>query len=121
MTAANIDPTWRDFPAVERLTKVLGRRVEIVNDADAAGIAEMRFGVGKDRPGVVIFLTLGTGVGSGTFVDGKLVPNTPSSARWRSAAGPPNVGPRRPRGSGAGSRGRRGPWTSTSTCTPSTT
>jgi polyphosphate glucokinase len=75
-TAANLDPAWIDFPVVERLTRVLGRPVSIVNDADAAGIAEMRFGVGRDQPGVVIFLTLGTGAGSGVFVDGKLVPNT---------------------------------------------
>jgi polyphosphate glucokinase len=75
-TAANIDPGWVEYPIVERLGKSLGRPVAIVNDADAAGIAEMRFGMGKDQPGVVIFLTLGTGVGSGVFVDGRLVPNT---------------------------------------------
>ena len=75
-SAANIDPAWIDFPVVERLTRVIGRPVTIINDADAAGIAEMRFGIGRDQPGVVIFLTLGTGVGSGVFVDGKLVPNT---------------------------------------------
>jgi polyphosphate glucokinase len=75
-SAANIDPAWIGFPVVERLRKATGRPVSIVNDADAAGIAEMRFGIGRDRPGVVIFLTLGTGVGSGVFVDGKLVPNT---------------------------------------------
>lgn len=75
-SAANIDPGWVDFPVVERIRKATGRPVSIVNDADAAGIAEMRFGVGKDQPGVVIFLTLGTGVGSGVFVDGVLVPNT---------------------------------------------
>jgi polyphosphate glucokinase len=74
--AGNIDDSWIGFPVVERLRKVTGRPVSIVNDADAAGIAEMRFGIGRDRPGVVIFLTLGTGVGSGVFVDGKLVPNT---------------------------------------------
>jgi polyphosphate glucokinase len=74
-SAANIDPAWIDFPVVERLTRVLGRPVSIINDADAAGIAEMRFGVGRDQPGVVIFLTLGTGVGSGVFNDGVLVPN----------------------------------------------
>lgn len=76
MTAANIDPAWQGFPAAERLSRALVRPVSVVNDADAAGIAEMRFGVGKDRPGVVIVLTLGTGVGSSVFVDGKLVPNT---------------------------------------------
>jgi polyphosphate glucokinase len=75
-SAANIDKTWVDFPVVEQLGRSLGRPVSIINDADAAGIAEMRFGVGRDKPGVVIFLTLGTGVGSGVFVDGKLVPNT---------------------------------------------
>jgi polyphosphate glucokinase len=74
--AGNIDQAWIGFPVVERLRKATGRPVTIVNDADAAGIAEMRFGVGKDRGGVVIFLTLGTGVGSGVFIDGKLVPNT---------------------------------------------
>ncbi len=74
--AGNIDPSWIGFPVVERLRKATGRPVTIVNDADAAGIAEMRFGAGKDRQGVVIFLTLGTGVGSGVFLDGKLVPNT---------------------------------------------
>ena len=76
MTAANIDPTWVDFPVVERMGRLLKRPVSIINDADAAGIAEMRFGIGKDKPGVVIFLTLGTGVGSGVFNDGVLVPNT---------------------------------------------
>lgn len=75
-SAANIDAAWVNFPVVERLRKATGRPVSIVNDADAAGIAEMRFGVGRDQPGVVIFLTLGTGVGSGVFIDGVLVPNT---------------------------------------------
>ena len=75
-SAANIDQAWVGFPVVERLRKATGRPVTIVNDADAAGIAEMRFGIGRDKPGVVIFLTLGTGVGSGVFNDGVLVPNT---------------------------------------------
>jgi polyphosphate glucokinase len=76
LTAANIDPAWVDYPIADKLSKSLKRSVSIVNDADAAGIAEMRFGVGAGKPGVVIFLTLGTGVGSGVFVDGTLVPNT---------------------------------------------
>ena len=76
LTAANIDAAWMHYPIADRLSYLLKRRVEIVNDADAAGIAEMRFGVAAGRPGTVIFLTLGTGVGSGVFVDGKLVPNT---------------------------------------------
>ncbi|HET7494442.1 MAG TPA: ROK family protein [Candidatus Limnocylindrales bacterium] len=75
-TAANIDPGWVGFPIADKLSKSLKRRVEIVNDADAAGIAEMRYGVGAGRSGTVIFLTLGTGVGSGVFLDGTLVPNT---------------------------------------------
>jgi polyphosphate glucokinase len=75
-TAANIDPTWVEFPITQKLSKSLKRPVTIVNDADAAGTAEMRFGVGAGRQGVVVLLTLGTGVGSAVFVDGKLVPNT---------------------------------------------
>jgi len=74
--AGNIDQSWIDFPVVERLGRVLKRPIFIINDADAAGIAEMRFGVGVGRSGTVIFLTLGTGVGSGVFWDGVLVPNT---------------------------------------------
>jgi len=76
LTAANIDPAWVGYPIADKLGKTLKRKVSIVNDADAAGIAEMRFGVGAGQRGVVIFLTLGTGVGSGVFVDGTLVPNT---------------------------------------------
>jgi polyphosphate glucokinase len=76
LTAANIDAAWVDYPVAEKLGKALKRQVSIVNDADAAGIAEMRFGIGAGKRGTVIFLTLGTGVGSGVFVDGVLVPNT---------------------------------------------
>jgi polyphosphate glucokinase len=74
--AGNIDQAWIGYPVVDRLTRATGRPITIVNDADAAGIAEMRFGIGRDKQGVVIFLTLGTGVGSGVFNDGRLVPNT---------------------------------------------
>jgi polyphosphate glucokinase len=76
LTAANIDPAWVDFPIAEKLSKSMKRSVSIVNDADAAGIAEMRFGIGQGRPGGVIFLPLGPGVATGVFVDGILVPNT---------------------------------------------
>jgi polyphosphate glucokinase len=94
MTATNIDGRWIGFPVVDRLAKVTGRPVTIINDADAAGIAEMRFGVGRDRMGTVVFLTLGTGVGSGVFIDGRLVPNVEfgtmeirgKPAEWRSAS-----------------------------------
>ncbi len=74
-TAANIDAGWTDYPATAALTKALRRGVEVLNDADAAGLAEMRFGAGRGEPGTVIVLTLGTGVGSALFYDGKLVPN----------------------------------------------
>ncbi len=76
MTAGNVDPGWVEYPAQEHLERVLGRPVTLVNDADAAGLAEMRFGAGVGRRGVVLVLTLGTGTGSGLFVDGVLVPNT---------------------------------------------
>jgi polyphosphate glucokinase len=75
-TAANIDAEWVDFNAEAALQPVLRRPVMVLNDADAAGLAEMRFGAGRGRLGVVLILTLGTGVGSALFVDGKLVPNT---------------------------------------------
>jgi polyphosphate glucokinase len=75
-SAANIDQAWIDFPAELELSRALGRPTTLVNDADAAGVAEMRFGAGVGRKGVVLVLTLGTGLGSGMFVDGILVPNT---------------------------------------------
>jgi len=56
--------------------KATGRPVAVVNDADAAGIAEMKFGAGAGRRGVVMMITLGTGIGTALFVDGALVPNT---------------------------------------------
>jgi polyphosphate glucokinase len=75
-TAANISEEWIGFPIAERLEETIGRRVIVLNDADAAGLAEMRFGAGAGRDGTVITLTLGTGVGSAIFTDGILVPNT---------------------------------------------
>lgn len=75
-TAANIDKKWLGLDAVELFEKATGRPVVVVNDADAAGIAEMKFGAGAGRAGVVMMITLGTGIGSALFVDGALVPNT---------------------------------------------
>ena len=75
-TAANIDAAWVDFDAGRALESALKRTVVVLNDADAAGLAEMRFGAGVGEGGVVFVLTLGTGVGSGMFNDGLLVPNT---------------------------------------------
>jgi polyphosphate glucokinase len=76
VTAVNIGPGWSDEPAADVIGAAISRRVQVVNDADAAGLAEMRFGAGRDRRGTVIMLTLGTGIGSAVFVDGVLVPNT---------------------------------------------
>jgi polyphosphate glucokinase len=76
LTAANVDPLWLGAPAQEIFTAALGRPCTLVNDADAAGLAEMRFGSGRGERGVVLLLTLGTGIGSALFVDGMLVPNT---------------------------------------------
>ncbi len=75
-TAANLDEKWRDLPARDLFAEQCGVPVTLLNDADAAGIAEMAFGAGKDRQGTVLMVTLGTGVGSALFVDGLLVPNT---------------------------------------------
>lgn len=79
-SAANIDESWLEIDADRLFTDALGRAAEeavvMINDADAAGLAEMRFGAGRGRDGVVMMLTFGTGIGSGLFVDGVLVPNT---------------------------------------------
>ncbi len=75
-SAANIDPLWVDYDLESHLRQALKRPVFVLNDADAAGLAEMRFGAGAGEPGVVFVLTLGTGLGSGMFNDGVLVPNT---------------------------------------------
>jgi polyphosphate glucokinase len=76
LTAANVDQAWLGAPAERIFSQALGRACALVNDADAAGLAEMRFGAGRDERGVVLMLTLGTGIGSALFVDGTLVPNT---------------------------------------------
>jgi polyphosphate glucokinase len=75
-TAANVDHSWIGTDAAELSVGVLGRRAECLNDADAAGFAEMRWGAGRGETGVVFMLTFGTGIGSALFYDGKLVPNT---------------------------------------------
>lgn len=75
-TAANVDKSWIGTNGSELFSRHVNGPVQVVNDADAAGIAEMRFGAGRDRKGVVIMLTLGTGIGSAVFLDGQLVPNT---------------------------------------------
>jgi len=75
-SAANVDEAWIGVQADELFSKVLQRPTVVINDADAAGLAEVRYGAGRDRDGVIILLTLGTGIGSAIFSDGKLLPNT---------------------------------------------
>ncbi|MFZ9931888.1 MAG: polyphosphate--glucose phosphotransferase [Chthoniobacterales bacterium] len=72
----NMDSMWHGFEAATFLTAKLGRPAVVMNDADAAGVAEIRYGAGRGVAGVVVLLTLGTGIGSALFLDGKLVPNT---------------------------------------------
>ena len=76
LTAANIDKSWVNTDASALFTKATGSPVHVLNDADAAGIAEMTFGAGKGRAGVVVMITLGTGIGFAVFNDGVLLPNT---------------------------------------------
>jgi polyphosphate glucokinase len=76
LTAANVDKSWIGTDVDALLTVKLGRSVHVINDADAAGFAEARFGAAKGVKGVVIMATLGTGIGSALILDGKLVPNT---------------------------------------------
>ncbi len=76
-TAANIDKSWINTRIEKLFTQTLGNPCYVINDADAAGIAEMRFGAGKDHTeGVVMMITIGTGLGTAIFVKGNLLPNT---------------------------------------------
>lgn len=75
-TAANISPEWIGIEARRVFAGITRHRVTVINDADAAGYAEMHFGAGRGHAGVVILVTLGTGIGSAIFVNGHLVPNT---------------------------------------------
>lgn len=76
-SAANVDQGWIGTDLSAALSDRLGRPVGVLNDADAAGVAEMRFGAGREhQAGVVLIVTLGTGIGSALFTDGVLVPNT---------------------------------------------
>ena len=71
----NLDDRWVDFDADTEFEKVLGRPVHVINDADAAGVAEARFGAAKGTEGRVLVMTLGTGIGSGAVYNGELLPN----------------------------------------------
>ncbi len=76
LTAANVDKSWIGTDVDAVFTKATGCDVTVLNDADAAGLAEVRYGAAKGVPGVVLLLTFGTGIGSGLLLDGRLVPNT---------------------------------------------
>ena len=75
-SAANIDESWVDCEAEQLFEEVLGRDIWLVNDADAAGVAESKYGAAKDHPGLVLLTTLGTGIGSALIHRGVLVPNS---------------------------------------------
>jgi len=75
-TAANMDPAWLGLDAGALFGKAAGNQVRVLNDADAAGVAEMTFGAGVGEQGTVLMLTFGTGIGSALFIKGILVPNT---------------------------------------------
>jgi polyphosphate glucokinase len=75
-TAANVDKSWVGTDAVALCRTEAGLAATVLNDADAAGLAEMKFGAGAGQQGTVLMLTFGTGIGSALFVDGILVPNT---------------------------------------------
>ncbi len=76
LSAANVDDGWINFPAEENLRRGTACPLLLSNDADAAGIAEMTFGAGKGHSGLVLIITLGTGIGSAFFYRGVLVPNS---------------------------------------------
>jgi polyphosphate glucokinase len=93
-TAANVDPSWVGVEGGALLAAALGRPVHFLNDADAAGLAEMRLGAGRGEQGLVLVLTFGTGIGSAPFYDGRLLPGTElghlevqgiEAERWASA------------------------------------
>ena len=76
ISAANIHESWVNCPAEQIFEDALGRDIVLVNDADAAGVAEVGFGAAKGHPGLVIVTTLGTGIGSAIIHRGVLVPNS---------------------------------------------
>lgn len=83
LTANNIDNSWIGTNLVQSLTKALGTKITAMNDADAAGLAEVYFGAGKNQKGLVILLTIGTGIGSAMIFNGQLIPNVElGSINW---------------------------------------
>lgn len=76
MSGGNLDPDWKGVHVDQLFRKVTGLDFTVINDADAAAEAEMHFGAGKGKEGLVAVITLGTGIGSGLFFNGQLIPNT---------------------------------------------
>lgn len=74
-TAANLDDSWVGYDLQQGLERLTHAPAHIINDADAAGIAEMQFGAGRGRRGLVAIITIGTGLGVAAFIDGRLIPN----------------------------------------------
>lgn len=81
-TAANVDKSWINADASRIISDATGCPVTMVNDADAAGEAETRFGAARGKSGVILTITLGTGIGSALMIDGTLVPNTELGHLW---------------------------------------
>lgn len=75
-SAANIDQSWIGTNVAKTFSKITNCEMVVCNDADVAGMAEMSFGRGKNKEGLVMIITIGTGLGSALFMDGKLIPNT---------------------------------------------
>lgn len=75
-TASNVDNSWIGLNAAEEIKGITGCPAHLVNDCDAAGLAEMKFGAGKNAKGITIFIAAGTGLGSAVFLNKKLLPNT---------------------------------------------
>jgi polyphosphate glucokinase len=76
LTASNVSKKWIGFDAGTRISEITGCPVCVINDADAAGLAEVEYGVGRGRKGVILIVTIGTGLGTALFTDGVLLPNT---------------------------------------------
>ena len=75
-SAANVSDRWIGLDADELFSSTLNRHVHVINDADAAGVAEVKFGAGRKRSGLTVMTTLGTGIGSALFYNGVLIPNS---------------------------------------------
>ncbi len=106
-SAANVDKSWIGTNVEKAVHDATGRKVLAVNDADAAGYAEVVYGAAKGVQGVVMVVTLGTGIGSASSSTATWCP-TPSSGTWRSTGTTPSRGPPRACATGRGSTGRSG-------------